>query len=116
MKRDWDLIRKILIELEKSDDMRKVLQDVEGYEREKVGHHIFLLKEAGLVDANCTRLHGMMISHATSLTWGGHEFLGKIRSETLWKKVGKLLQEKGLDLSFETIKVAATKLVIGLID
>ena len=49
MKRDMDLVRKILIAIERDDG--NLDYDALGYEREQVYLHIELMQEHGLVDA-----------------------------------------------------------------
>lgn len=40
------------------------------------------------------------------LTWKGHEFLDSIREVSTWSKVKKVLNEKSVALSYESIKAA----------
>lgn len=120
MKRDWELVRKILIAVEEiqGHDQQVSGDDVAGYDAALVSYHIYLLKEAGLLEATCSSyLNEPRACFAFELTWEGHEFLDQIRSKTVWNKTVGLLREKGLDLSFSTIKVAAgavAKTLIGL--
>ena len=52
MKRDMDLIRKILLRIEESPDFSFISPfDIEGYETEQISYHIELLDEAGLIKA-----------------------------------------------------------------
>ena len=54
---------------------------------------------------------GQFDFYVTGLTWQGHEFLDKIRNDTLWQKVKATVQSKSLDLSFDVIKTVATNLI-----
>ena len=50
------------------------------------------------------------------LTWKGHEFLDTIRSKSVWEKIKSAALEKGLELTFDTIKklsVVTLKMIIG---
>jgi hypothetical protein len=114
MTRDWDVIREILTRLESLTSTQEVLEpgSLLGFAPEHVSYQIALLIEAGLVEGNCSRsLNAPMHCYAFRLTWAGHEFLDQIRSETAWKRIKALLKEKGIDLSFDTIKVAAGTLI-----
>lgn len=89
MKRDMDLIRKLLLfceGIEGNDVSSSTL--LEGYAEEQIRYHAYLLVDAALAK-------GMNVSHLgcvlpqyllNSLTWAGHEFLDAARDETTWNK------------------------------
>lgn len=118
MKRDWELVRKILIAVEEiqGQDQQVDGSSIPGYDSPQVSYHIYLLKEAGLLEATCSSyLNEPRACFAFELTWEGHEFLDQIRSKTIWNKTVGMLREKGLDLSFATIKAAAGAVAASLI-
>lgn len=89
MKRDLDLIRKLLLAMESRE--HAFVQDeltIEGYTEEQVGFHIYLLGEAGLAKvAGNTHLQSQSPSALpVNLTWEGYEFLEAAKDETLWGK------------------------------
>lgn len=49
-----------------------------------------------------------------NLTWLGHEFLDKIRNETAWNKIKNIVKSKGVDMSFDVIKIVG-QIVITLL-
>jgi hypothetical protein len=112
MKRDWDLIRVLLVELESSEGAL-CTRDVEGYSEEAVNYHMDLLIGAGLADGECRTGIGSSgtTCHLKKLTWAGHEFLDGIRSKSAWNAVKKIAQDKGLSLSFEVVKLAAAHVI-----
>lgn len=118
MKRDWELIRKIMLAIE---DLASTQQqvgegDIKGYAPEVVSYHIMLLGQASLVKASCHKALGSnVVCNASHLTWQGHEFLDKIRNQSMWNKTLMVLRDKGLDLSFDTIKAAAASVATSLI-
>ncbi|AHG75388.1 hypothetical protein X808_8650 [Mannheimia varigena USDA-ARS-USMARC-1296] len=117
MKRNWDLIRKILLKLEEKADSISWLEstDIKGYDAKTVAYHYKLLSNAGLIEAiDVSSLEEEDFS-ATSLTWQGHEFLDKIRNDSVWNKVKSTVQSKSLDLSFDVIKTVATKIIAAMI-
>lgn len=114
MKRNWELVRKILAQIEELNSSERSLEPtaLEGYSSGVVSYHMSLLKGAGLIEATCFQpLSGELECIATSLTWDGHEFLDKIRSDTTWEKIKSLAKTKGLDLSIDVIKSAATAVI-----
>lgn len=85
MKRDADLIRKILLEIEeKSENYMPVVPKIEGYSEEEISYHLGLLHQAGLVDALNLHHSGRDHWQVKSLTWQGHEFLDAARNADAW--------------------------------
>lgn len=114
MKRDWDLVRKILLEVEQLPVAQDLNSDaLPGYEDQSdvVAAHMRLLYDAGLIDgidsSAIMRIHFM----ASGLTWEGHEFLDKIRADTVWNKVKVGASEKGLSLSIDVISGLALAMI-----
>lgn len=117
MKRNWDLVRKILIKLEEKANSTSWLEssDIKGYDSITVIYHYKLLKNAGLIEAmNISSIESEDFA-ATSLTWQGHEFLDKIRNDNVWNKVKSTVQSKSLDLSFDVIKQVATATISAML-
>ena len=115
MKRDWDLIRAILVAAEESEGPLSTA-DVEGWPADAVNYHIELIVEAGLATGGCTTYlnNGGRTCRIESLTWQGHELLDGIRSKTAWNAIQRLAKEKGLALTFEVVKLAAAEVVKSL--
>jgi len=117
MKRDWGLIRAILQKIEEKESYGEALKPeaVDGYDVDLVSYHMLILDQAGLITAHCresTRTRrGGIYCVASNLTWEGYELLDKIRSDTVWNRVTGLLREKSLDFSYDTIKLAAMKVI-----
>ena len=87
MKRNMDLVREILVAIEHSED-GNLNFDALGYERQQVYLHIELMKEHRLVDAEIIRdddgpEHEIHMCKIERLTWDGHDFLDKIRDESI---------------------------------
>ncbi|WP_172461883.1 DUF2513 domain-containing protein [Dyella jiangningensis] len=107
MKRDWDLVRQILLELEEVGHDRVVVHD-DGQDTNVFGYHCKLMHDAGLIEANITEYHGGAISgQAVRMTWAGHEFLDSIRPKSTWEKVKMQAKEKGIGLTLDAIKTLA---------
>ncbi|MEX2411343.1 MAG: DUF2513 domain-containing protein, partial [Candidatus Paceibacterota bacterium] len=85
MKRDINLIKEILIELERSDNpIAKADFTINDRSDIEVSYHIKLLFEAGLIEAE--NISGFSSYHwiPITLTWHGHEFLDAARNDTIW--------------------------------
>lgn len=111
MKRDLELIKELLIQIEESKaparkDVRVI---VKGEEPEVISYHIKLMKDAGLIDAEDTSGFNTYRWIPTSLTWDGHEFLDAIRNDTVWSKLKTKLKEQGGNIPFHVVKELAAK-------
>ncbi len=99
MKRDMDLIRTMLMEVESFQHGFVTGNEikVDGYLEEEIAYHAFLLKEAGLAYAIDVTAHGSLSPEAkiTHLTWAGHEFLDSARNQTRWNQAKRLIKDAG---------------------
>lgn len=93
MKRDLDLVRKILLHLEGGGASPSGLGAfVEyGYDIGAIHYHVQLLHDAGLIEAD-EIVPGQWWPER--MTWAGHEFLDAARNEKLWQETKKRV-EKG---------------------
>src|SRR5262245_43464068 len=107
MKRDMDLIRTILLEMEQNQNPRGGSVQVRGYSEDQIAYHLKLLKEAGLIDAidvSSTTGIGFI---PISITWRGHDFLESTRNEGVWQKVKAEIKDRGMSLPFQLIEQLA---------
>lgn len=108
MKRDWDVVRKILLALEEVEGPSADLRSVEGIDDPVFIYHVDLLEKAGLIEAKVVKaMVGPIAAIAFRLTWQGHEFLDSIRPKPIWDKVKSEAKEKGIDLTLSAIKTLA---------
>lgn len=118
MKRDMELIRKVLLHIEENYvDVVLYNIEIDGYEFKTIAYHCKLCYEAGLIsDYGNNYASGEIINFGvSSLTWNGHEFLEKIKDETIWNKTKKVMQEKGIRFTIKAIEQIASKLIdIGI--
>ena len=106
MKRDMDLIRLILLEIESSEC--EIIEDfqLEGYDIASVKYNGELLRQAGLITEFYEDSIGELVTG--SLTWNGCDFLDKIRDNSVWKKTKDVIKEQGLPLIVDTIKTISS--------
>ena len=114
MKRDMDLVREILLEIEEQY-ISTVIYDleIEGYDMATVAYHCKILHEAGLISAYKAQYAGDDIWSfgVGSLTWEGNDYLDKVRDNSTWSKTKNIIKEKGLPLIFDTIKTISSALI-----
>jgi len=118
MRRDWELVRQVLLKLEQLGDTASVLEstDVLPYDADNVSYHMKIMDEAGLIEAHCLEHTGGTHCHASRLTWSGHEFLDQVREQTVWNRTKASVREKGLALSFEVIRMTASAIIAGIVN
>jgi len=105
MQRNIDLIREILLEVEKKDSpMGWIDIHIEGYSNEQISYHIKLLAEAGYLEANDLTTGDGFDWKPVNLKWQGHDFLDAARDNTLWKRAKKHIGNKVASVSFEVLK------------
>ena len=113
MKRDMDLARNILFEIERKQEPTLGWHNIKikGHSDEETSYHIRLLNQAGLVEAiNVSGSSGYGWK-AKDLTWHGHEFLDIARDPGRWEKCKATLKEKGVEFSLDI----ARQLLIDLV-
>ncbi len=106
MKRDMDLIRKLLLQLEGEQ------VDLNEYESSQIEFHKALIWEKGLAEGpkpiysyqRGTKTVGRAILE--KLTWEGYDFLDGIREESRWMKVKDHLKGAGKIVTLESVKQA----------
>ena len=97
MKRDLELIRKMVLAIEDAPSGWAPDLKFEGYTHAQVGYHAYLLIDAGLAKGQDASTMGSEAPRGfiSSLTWAGHEFADAARDETRWRKAMGVVQEKG---------------------
>ncbi|MEO0557065.1 MAG: DUF2513 domain-containing protein [Bacteroidota bacterium] len=111
MKRDMDLIRDLLLDLEAREEPRAIsIPKLEGYSPQQIAYHLGLLKQAGLIEAVAIRDRNGAGWLPESITWEGHEFLAAAKDEKHWGKAKRLVKDKGGALTFEALKTAMTEM------
>lgn len=103
MKRDFELIRKLILATE-SDSQGKI--EIDGYSKEQVGYHTYLLVDAGLAKGiDVTTTHDVLpqwqILHLTS---AGHDFADAARNESIWQKAKEIVKDKTGGVTIDVMK------------
>lgn len=111
MKRDMDLVRQILIELEKMEFTGSpVVIPFEGYSETDVHYHVKIMGDANLLDVWWSDLEGgHTFYYPISITWAGHEFLAAARDDTRFNRAKDVVLEKTGALSFGVLNALLQK-------
>lgn len=97
MKRDLELIRKMVLAIEDAPSGWAPDLKFDGYSDAQVGYHAYLLIDAGLAKGEDASTMGSEAPEGfiSKLSWAGHEFADAARDEGRWKKAMGVVQEKG---------------------
>ncbi len=111
MKRDMDLIIKILEYFEEREDtsiIKRFDDIIPGYDKDVVIYHIHRMYEGGLLNAEVLTSTGtpsgrLARVYPSGLKWQGHEFLDAMRSKGVAEKVRKKLGDSFSQVPFSVI-------------
>jgi len=125
MRRDWDLIRKQLSDVEEENDLfseippepvladqgwdtyETQLEEYRGIEN-RIGGHYELLVKSGYIDglkvirsSDGSFHYG---THSPRLTMAGHDLLDTMKTPSIWENIKVTAKTKGIELTFDAIK------------
>lgn len=117
MRRDDDLIRQLMLDLETAREGVGDAHLVPGYTRDQVAYHLALILASGLAEGPPTKysLGGDVsvpsLVYAFRLTPAGHDFIDTLRDATIWKKVKESSVKVGGSLTLELLKQLGTAIM-----
>ncbi|WP_020404480.1 DUF2513 domain-containing protein [Gracilimonas tropica] len=104
MQRDLDLIRAILFKIsnEPAEEVRFRPVEIEGYNEETIGYHVWLLGDGGYLDITTNETAGGSFAHVqvNEIKWKGQEFIDAARNQNIWEKFKVKVVEKGGSIPF----------------
>ena len=119
MKRDMDILRQILLNVEEDKYPRGGRVHLDGVPDDICGLHCALIFEAGLAEGRLIKSDagGIVAASVDRLTSSGHDFCGGIRQDTIWNKakehVIKPGASYGLSVLVEWVKIEVRRAVFG---
>lgn len=116
MKRDMELVRKMLLAMEDQASYRTAYPlEIEGYAQDVIFHHAWLMQNAGLIACNAIgnpKPKDIAPQAApVSIDWNGYEFLNASRDPTIWEKAKETLKDTGRDVGTVTLSVLTALLI-----
>ena len=106
MKRDWDVIRCILMKVEEEGHV-----EIPYLHGSVMTYTAELLIKAGFVEEDPDLNNTILIG----LTWEGHDFLDSIRGDKVWKGTREKLIEIGGSATFSVVKAVAEKVALTVV-
>ena len=115
MKRDMDLVRKILFQIEMQKPFERIQIKIDDYNMQEIAYHCEMLYEEGYIKdyygITCDNFDGVLKFWVQDLTWEGHELLEAIRQDAIWNRTKQTIREKGLSMAIGTIKTISTAFI-----
>jgi len=119
MKRDLDLIRKLLLFFEEKETAEHVeVPPIPGYDELTIRYHLVLMYDAGLLRCEPVRSSTSdRVIHVLpfELTWEGHEFLDNVRHDNVWERIRQIVISEGGSLAFGIVNQLATRFAMEMI-
>lgn len=113
MRRDLDLVRDILVLVERADrPVDAIALDVPGHTTSEVAYHVRLLAGAGLVDvlADKRDANGSSVLLVVGgLTWDGCDYLDALRDPGIWAKAKRAISAATTSATFGTVKAVCVE-------
>lgn len=112
MKRDLDLMRKLLLALETREEECFASElKIANYDGGRIQYHVRLLAQGGYVvgsDQSTMDGNDFLVE---SLTFSGHEYLDAVRSPKIWRMTKEAAVKVGGSLSMEAVKPLASAIL-----
>ncbi|MCR6654675.1 MAG: DUF2513 domain-containing protein [Opitutus sp.] len=119
MKRDLEIIRTIILNVEADKYQYGDYIRVEGVDPTICAHHVALILDAGLAEGRVIKSvsYGIVHGQIDRLTNSGHDFCEGIRQDTIWTKVRERIIKPGaaytISAVVEMVRVQVQKQVFG---
>jgi len=115
MARDLDLVRKIMMEISRQEDGRKILNiKIEGYSEELIQLHLALINDSEYIKAYKEEADNQTNFYPTRLTWKGYDFLALAKNDENWNKAKKIAEKAG-GMTLELISKILSDIVLGML-
>lgn len=104
MKRDMDLVRRMVLTIADAPGIDADIDELDGVEEDTFMQHAIWLEEAGLINAEISQSIDGLSVIINSLTWAGCDFADAIRDETIWNKAKSKVLKPGASWTFDILK------------
>jgi hypothetical protein len=110
MKRDWNIIRDILLKIESNPADGRPLEvaDFSSDLKFEYSKHVEMLLEFKLISGKLVfQLNPPNYYVITGMTWEGYELLDTIKSDTVWEKTKSIISSAGISVGLQLLKEIA---------
>ncbi len=120
MKRDFDLVREILLEIEAAGDPEEPLihsLSVDNYDQALTNEHVKLMIEYGLIEGECkfSTNNRILFTAIRGLTPRGYDLLDNIRNDSIWRKIQDHVAASAGTASLDVIEKFASQIITAAV-
>jgi hypothetical protein len=115
MKRDLDLVRQLMLQIEALPASPPVQYRAGEVEDPVLLKHLEMLIAAGLVSGKISQSHGSRgdVISISGLTWDGYEWVEMVRSQAVWNEIKTTLMERAGAVTFELTRAVARRILLA---
>lgn len=118
MKRDMDVIRSVLAEIEALPEQnfqgsQYIVDRTKPVEDQDRVRHMLLLMDAGYLTGRRFNMDGGDAIACPELTWAGHELIELIRERPMWERIKAEVSKRGIPLTIDAVVAAGKALIAG---
>lgn len=118
MKRDMDLVRSIMLQVEAADGpLNAGRLNCSEHSEQEVLWHVDLMVAHGLIDGRVERAWGgnRVTAHIDGLTWEGLDMLDAMRSERVWERAKEAVRRAVGSTTLDVIKATCATVAADMI-
>lgn len=121
MRRDFDLIRRILAYMEDQTEMEQFSggydETVKEFEVDvkTLAFHVDLLLDAKYIDAAVNRARGSCAVVLRRITWGGCEFIEAAKNDGVWSKAKEALKKHITSYPLDVLQRVMNKIILEMV-
>jgi hypothetical protein len=114
MKKDFELIRLILLDIEKNQTLNNRMYQpiVEGFTQDQIDTQISIIA-GDLIEVKDRSNKCITNFYVQGITDKGYEFIKAVKDDTLWKKTSNWLIENGKEFTRDLIIATASNFLSG---
>lgn len=119
MRRDPELIRKLMLAIEQSSQPLNDQAQIDSYSRDEVAYHMRLIIEAGLAQGSVMEDHSggnttiPRFVAILRMTNTGHDFIDSIRGDTVWNAVTDKVKTLGGSFTLNVLQQLALRVLMA---
>ena len=120
MKRNYDLVRAILLKVETEGDPDEPIINslsIDDYDQALTNEHVKLMIECGLLEGQCkfSTNNRILLTSIRGLTPRAYDFLDNIRNDSVWKKIQNHITSTVGSASLEVFEKFATQIITAAV-
>ena len=119
MRRNPELVRKLMLAIEETSQPLTDQAQIDGYPRDEVAYHMRLIIEAGLAQGSVMEDHSGRNTTVprnvviVRMTNAGHDFIDSVRGDTVWNAVTEKVKTLGGSFTLNVLQQLALRVLMA---